>query len=215
MKTRECPFRVIAPIIRFVDRTLRRRQGIFEFDDDPRCVFRLSIHPFGRPHLWPDGTKTDGRQLVGELHLWNEHLADLPVDACGGELRSRYNDSFRALARHMASHPRLRSVPGIFAESWVSADHHSDQAGRFFTHFGFRIDYESDKIEFWDQLYVRLLARTFSPGMPRGPVRRVRIWIGREEFMLRYAEQAASVRAPRKTLVREPAAESERRLAGG
>src|SRR5581483_3742639 len=111
--------RLIAPIIRYVDRRLRRRQRIFEYDADARCVFRLSVHPFEQAHQWPDGIRTAEREIVGELHLWNEHFAGLNLLGCGGELRGRFDYSMRALARRVASDPALRMLPGIFADSWV------------------------------------------------------------------------------------------------
>lgn len=204
------PDRLIAPIIRHIDRVLRERQGIFEYDDDERCVFRLSVHPFEQAHQWPDGTRTAEREIVGELHLWNEHLAGLNLPGRGGELRSRFDYSMRALARRITSDTTLRVIPGFFAESWVPADRGSNGLTRVLARWGFRIDSESDKFEFLDQIYARLLARAFNPGTPRGPVRHVRIWIPRDEVMRRYDE--SPVLRGRRAPVAE---DSQRRLTAG
>lgn len=210
--------RLIAPIIRRVDIFLRRRQGIFEFNDDERCVFRLSVHPFEAEHRWPDGTHIAGGTIVGEVHLWNEHFSGFSIVGCGGDLRSRFGYSFRALAQYVAADPKLSSLPGFFAESWVPADHDHGSPGvaRSFVRWGFQIDHESDRLEFWDQLYVRLLARAFNPGAPRGPVRRVRIWVSREELFRRFGETPPlQRRVSRKPTVRETAEDSQRRLTAG
>lgn len=209
---------LIAPIIRRIDIYLRRRQGIFEFNEDPRCVFRLSVHPFKGSHRWPDGTQIADGTVVGELHLWNEHFAGFSIVGCGGDLRSRFTYSLRALEQFVAADPPLASLPGFFAESWVPADHGQGSPGvaRSFVRWGFQIDHESDKLEFWDQLYVRLLTRTFNPGAPRGPLRRVRIWLSRDELSRRFGENAVQQRrASRKPTVRETAPEESRRLTAG
>ncbi len=210
--------RLIAPIIRQVDHFLRGRQGIFEYNDDERCVFRLSVHPFGSAHRWPDGTTINRETVVGELHLWNEHFAGFSVVGCGGDLRSLFFYSFRALAQTVAANSRLRSLPGFYAESWVPAGHGFGSPGvaRSFVRWGFQIDEESDKTEFWEQLYVRLLTRTFNPGAPRGPLRRVRIWISRDELFRRFGDNPTlQRRASRKPPVRETPDEIQRRLTAG
>lgn len=209
---------LIAPIIRGIDIFLRRRQGIFEFNGDEHCVFRLSVHPFQLAHRWPDGTTIGAGTTIGELHLWNEHFAGFSVVGCGGDLRSRFTYSLRALAQTVAANPRLASLPGFYADSWVPTDHGFGSPGvaRSFVRWGFQIDEESDKVEFWDQLYVRLLTRTFNPGAPRGPVRRVRIWLSRDELFRRFGDNPSlQRRTSRKPPVRETADENQRRLTAG
>jgi hypothetical protein len=181
--------RLIASIIRSIDGALRCNQGIFEFCLDDRCAFRLSFRTFARAHEWPDGTRVEAGVPVGELHLWHEHLAGLGIAQNFGfasEYRRRLLFSMRALAAHARCNPCAAAVPGFFADSWLGLDYSATSLTRILLRWGFRIDEESKRLEFWRQLYVRLLALAFHPDTSRGPCRRIRIWISRGELIRRY-----------------------------
>lgn len=180
---------LVAPIIRSIDGVLRYYQGIFEFCSDNRCAFRLSFRTFPRAHEWPDGTRVEAGVPVGELHLWHEHLAGLGVAQNFGfarEYRRRLLFSMRALAAHARCNPCAAAVPGFFADSWLGLDYSATSLTRILLRWGFRIDEESKRLEFWRHLYVRLLALAFHPDTSRGPCRRIRIWIPRSELIRRY-----------------------------
>jgi hypothetical protein len=63
-----------------LDRWQRRRLGIWEFSDDPACVFRLGL---ARSHLdarLADGTVVRRGEIVGVIHVWNEHMPQIPPE---------------------------------------------------------------------------------------------------------------------------------------
>jgi len=206
---------IIAPIIRRVDRFLRRRQGIFEFETAPLCIMRASIRRFDEPHRWPDGTVVEAGSPVGELHFWNERLRGFSIAESGGKLRDRFSFSMRAVYQMLLEDPRVEGVAGFFADSWVPAEHNSRALRRTIRRWGFLVDFENDRCEFWDELYVRLLTRTFNPGTPRTTLRRVRIWVSREELLRRYAELGPVTKRQRKTAANIPRDDAERLAAGG
>jgi len=85
--------RLARSLICSADHLLRGVLGIHEFSEDDECILRLS-----RAHLRHTVELQDGSQLyqgacVGELHLWNQHLACI-LGPCrslgtGARLRTR------------------------------------------------------------------------------------------------------------------------------
>ena len=108
---------VLDRLTRAIDTFQRRRVGIWEFSDDPECIFRIGLGPAPRSFELPDGTHVAKGQQVGVIHIWGDHLPTIP--ASGADLAwakqtvRRLGYSLGLLARHVAENPALAHVPAI------------------------------------------------------------------------------------------------------
>ncbi len=64
--------------VRRFDAFVRRRQGIWEFTQDERCIFRLGWGRAPYSIYLADGTAVLRGDPLLELHLWNERLPPMP-----------------------------------------------------------------------------------------------------------------------------------------
>ncbi len=127
-----------------LDARLRRRLDIFEYSDQPDCVFRASVRAFPGPsHRCAEGRTVDAGDPVIELHLWTEHVpvidqAASPI-AWARAMSGAIDRSLRQLANRF-SEDRFASAVGLFADmSQASGEHEAEQLGRIMAHFGFEI----------------------------------------------------------------------------
>lgn len=61
-------------LVRRLDARLRRSQGIFEYSNDPHCIFRAEVAKANQEIVLDDGVCISPGDRVLELHLWNEHI---------------------------------------------------------------------------------------------------------------------------------------------
>src|SRR5260370_34529300 len=108
-----------------LDALLRSVYGIVEFTDDPRCVLRIGISPARMPVAMSDGTRVSAGQLIGELHLWNEHIQRYsehgPDLGWAADMRRRILLSLRLLAQHAERHPTWQHLPAFRADATSSS----------------------------------------------------------------------------------------------
>jgi hypothetical protein len=115
----EAPYRGdwIGRLLRGIDAGLRRHMGIEEICSDPACIIRLALKTADRDTLLADGTLIRKADLIGELHLWNEHLPPVPESGPGIawalEIRRRFEFSFAQVARHIEEDDRYASVMAV------------------------------------------------------------------------------------------------------
>jgi hypothetical protein len=112
-------------LIRQMDVILRRRQNIFEFCSDPHCLLRIALCPATGEEL-PCGICLQNGDLIGELHLWNEHIPPLPAGgpsfAWAGLIRQRTSESFALLAESVRSDSRFKNVRLFRARTRLGGD---------------------------------------------------------------------------------------------
>lgn len=127
-----------------LDARLRRRLGIFEYSDDPACVFRASLRPFPGPaHRFADGGAVAAGDPVAELHLWTEHVprmegAASPI-AWARAMSGALDRSLHLLAQRFPEE-RFAAPVAIFADMSQASDAgEAEQLGRIMAHFGFDI----------------------------------------------------------------------------
>ena len=72
--------RWLAEALAVLDARLRRRQAVFEYTQNPACVFRLDIGPVARTLALRDGTCVHAGQRMARLHFWNEQIPAVPRD---------------------------------------------------------------------------------------------------------------------------------------
>jgi len=192
-------------IIHAIDRILRKCSGVFEFCDDPDCVFRVSVGVSKYPLRTQGGEIPAGTKVL-ELHFWNEHMPPMPSDGSvigpAVKLRRRVASSSRRLAEAMKSDPRLAGVravggvtplftagdnspaEGIFRRLSFSVTPHQNPLGRF--------------MEFWEEVYAWLLMWAFTLGNKNrrhlSGLRRSDFWMSADDFLRLYGGQSTKTR---------------------
>lgn len=100
-----------------VDRRQRKRLGIWEFSDDPGCILRLGIARASIDARLADGTRVQPGDTVGVIHLWNDHMPQIPAGgadlAWAREFKRRLVHSFQLLARHVEDNPDLAEIQAL------------------------------------------------------------------------------------------------------
>ncbi len=176
-------------VIRGVDRIMRRRAGVFEFCDDPRCCVRLRVTTADRELHVPDGVVPAGCTVL-DLHIWNERLPKMPTEgfdfAWAAEAARHALYSFRVAAQHLRDHRELDEVVAVGGES-VLFDGIMRRAG-----FEIRElrEVRGRWIDFWERVHAWLLIWAFSEhSLPAHPFRdliRREFWMRRDAFLERF-----------------------------
>jgi hypothetical protein len=124
-----------------LDTWLRRRQGIYEFSTDPRCLFRIGIGPSDRALTLGDGTQIEPGDPIVMLHLWNEHIPPMglrgPTVAWARRMSRAGHLSLRELARYMQQHPELDDVAAICGDMHLGSARQAEQFTRIVSRYGF------------------------------------------------------------------------------
>jgi len=97
-----------------LDRFQRRRLDIWEFSDDPDCMFRLSLVQAREGARLKDGTVVQPGETVGIVHFWNERVPPIPASgpdlAWARELMRMATHSQRLLAQYVQTDPAMAGV---------------------------------------------------------------------------------------------------------
>jgi len=193
--------------VSLVDAMLRSYYGVYEYDDDPACIFRVALGEVRAPVVLADGTTVRIGGVVGNLHLWNEHLPRFPgagpdlAWAC--TMRDRIRDSLAALAAHVEREAAWREVSALCGEAAFSPRLGLSQLRRVAERYGFervatgatwlrRLHKVGDSFTVWG------LTRAFNPAaLARQPFLRERheLWISRTTLVERYGRRRAAADA--------------------
>jgi len=189
-------------MIHALDRLVRKGSGVFEFCEDPDCVFRVSIGVAAYPLRVPYGEIPAGAKVV-QLHFWNEHMPAMPSDgpAIGPavKLRRMVASSARLLARHMREDPRLHGVQAVGGVTPLFVPGQGSPAERIFLRLGFAVTPHRNPsgrfVEFWEELYAWVLMWAFIKGNQNRirlrELRRSDFWISAKDFLNLYAEPSS------------------------
>src|SRR5262245_7981174 len=97
-----------------LDRTLRRRQGVFEYVRSRECIFRIQVAAAEGNLRLADGTELSSRDPILMLHLWNENMPTIPEHgptvAWGRQLDRAIDRSLRELARFLGERHEFDSI---------------------------------------------------------------------------------------------------------
>ena len=184
--------------VRGLDAIVRRASGVQEFTQDEDCILRIALGRSSKEIILSDGTRIEKGEVIGELHLWNEHLPRMDEEGPSLEwaLKAYYlwRGSLRKLAAYLEDEPRFDHVRAFRGETAFLRE---DLEGRaWFKRMGFdliRAD-RNGKLkrfgEFWENLYIWWLIWTFNPGSLRGKdllrMERAQLWISRQALLERY-----------------------------
>jgi ceramide glucosyltransferase len=186
-----------------LDAHLRRKQGIFEFSDDPGCLLRISVEAAEMDLEFADGTQVKAGEPVGILHLWNEHLLKIPSD--GADLRwaiamrQLMQFTLHELTGAMHTDPRLRRAGAFGGTALFASRGGPSQVAKIASRFGFEWIADTRKPslrrrihDYFQNFLVFGLEWAFNPAGLRGKgfLRpREALYMSREALLYRYASE--------------------------
>lgn len=184
-----------------LDRWLRQRQGVYEFSDDPLCMFRAQPARADCELRLSDGTHVRPGAPILNLHLWNEHVPPLGVSTVcinwAREFTRRVELSMRALAGHLRWNRALDDVIAIRGNMRLGTADQSGQLARLAGRYGFEPAGE-DGPDFTvasmqrlaENVFICLLVLATNPVALRAPVLRRHhklVYLSRAVLETRYA----------------------------
>jgi len=145
-----------------------------------------------------DGTRIGKYEMVGELHLWNEHLPQMNEEGPSLEWALRiyrlWRASLKKLATYLEDEPQFETVRAFRGETaFVKGDL---EGSALFERLGLDL-VRTDRVgklkrfgEFWENFYTWGLIWTFNPGSLRRKgffrLERAQLWISRQALLERY-----------------------------
>lgn len=189
--------------ILLLDTLLRRRQGIYEFSQDPHCVLRITRRQSHEEQVLSDGTVVHVGDPIVELHFWNEHIPRMPAAGpdltWGLQFYRRLHRSLRDLAGYVSHAPELAGVVAVHGESSFTSEIGWEQYAGALSKLGFDFEPVPPPANLWERiarfsehLHVWALVWAFNPGSLKGKrllaAERGEIWISRASLLERYAE---------------------------
>lgn len=124
-----------------LDRWLRRRQGIYEYTADARCLFRIERGQADEHLLLSDGTRVRVGDPILRLHLWNEHMPVMgqrgPTVVWARQISRGLDCSLRELACYLAQSTELRHVTVICGDMHVGTVAQCHRLERIVARYGF------------------------------------------------------------------------------
>lgn len=124
-----------------LDGWLRRRQGIYEYTTDRRCLLRAEIGRSDRAVTLGDGTRLAAGDPVLVLHLWNEHIPPIgsrgPTVGWARHMSRAAHVSLRELARYLQQHPELDDILAICGDMHLGSARQAEQFTRLVSRYGF------------------------------------------------------------------------------
>lgn len=124
-----------------LDRWLRKRQGIYEYTANPRCLFRLQRARADCSVVLADRTRVRKGDPILMLHLWNEHIPPMgrqgPTLAWARQAITALDLSLYELARYCGRQRDLDDVTSIWGDMRVGSIAQSAQISRIVERYGF------------------------------------------------------------------------------
>jgi hypothetical protein len=127
----------VSPIQRLVlrfDAHLRRRAGVFEYSDSPRCVFRIGRAISRCGYTLSDGVAVSPGDKVVELHLWNEHMPRMAAARAsigwGSRLAHGFRFSLQELCAWLDSQPEYDDVVAVRTDMALAGGKRTEQLVR-------------------------------------------------------------------------------------
>jgi hypothetical protein len=183
-----------------IDDGLRCRNNVYEYTNDPQCIFRIQITEAWQNIDFADGAAAHIGDRLISLHLWNEHVPAIPPEgpslAWGRRMGRVMHVSLRQLAAFMSLRPEFDGVVAIHGNMAESTAQTAAQLLRIMQHFGFETAPQQRAIpwgqklhQFGENILVLLLLLAVNPAAARISVlSRVRfeMFLSRASFNKRY-----------------------------
>ncbi len=184
-------------LLRAFDRLLARLYGVYEFTDDPDCLFCLSIPHLSRP-LCLDGQTVPVGAEVLIIHFWNERLPRLTREgatlAQAVYFQRQIIKSLQAVAAEIQCDPRLAGVQAVGGVTALTTTA-GNGTTRLFRRLGFTVTPYHNRLGrfglFWENLYSWLLMWAYNEvslrHRPLSRLARSNVWMPIGEYLARYA----------------------------
>jgi hypothetical protein len=181
-----------------LDRWLRQRQGVLEYTDNPRCLFRIQRACAEAPLVLGDQTRIASGDAVLNLHLWNEQFPTMGADGATMRWARAVADaidlSLRELAQHLHRTRELDDVVAVRADMRLGTAERSSQLARISSRYGFEaasIAEEHGGIHrLGENIFLVLLVLATNPVALRAPVLwrdHTLVYLSRSSLERRYA----------------------------
>lgn len=186
-----------------LDRWLRQRQGVYEYSDSSRCLFRIQPAKADSEVRLGDGTYIAPDMLVLNLHLWNEHVPPMGADGAtlqwARALAQGIDLSLRELALHLRWTRALDGVVALRADMRLGAAGQGAQLARIAARYGFEptcgsLDEPRLVYRLAENMFITLLVLATNPVALRSPVSRrdhTVVYLSRLALERRYAVTAS------------------------
>lgn len=124
-----------------LDRWLRWREGVYEYTDDPDCIFRIQRLTATQELTFADGTHVVPGDPMLKLHIWNEQLPPIAAEdsslAWARHLGRAIDFSLGKLTYYLQERPELKDVQAICADMRLRTDEQSKHLTRLSGRYGF------------------------------------------------------------------------------
>lgn len=189
-----------------LDKGQRRLRGIHEFSSDPDCIYRLSIEDAPRDTTLPDGTVFRRGDPIGILHIWGEHVPEIPASgvnlAWAARMTRVLRRSANLLAQHAAKEKSLQSIAAYGNDAFFP---NTQTTVRLLERMGFAVleEVPSDRLHQQihtriSQLWTWLLRRAFNQQSTRrvkpSDLQSLSVWLSRRTLLERYITCEGSYR---------------------
>jgi hypothetical protein len=126
-----------------LDTWLRYWNSVFEYSDDPRCIFRIQISRLDYDVNLADGTSASSGSRIIDLHFWNEHVPFMPKHgptiAWARDMCFCFKVSLNELGRYLAAHRDLDDIVVIRGNSAWGIREQITQMARLCQYSGFEM----------------------------------------------------------------------------
>lgn len=182
-----------------IDRLIRKRDHVYEFNDDPQNILRLQLMPAHHAITLGDQVVHQGDTLL-VVHVWNERIPPIPAGGADLEwalsLRRRVIYSFKLLGKEVAGNSRYDQVAALYGDSILFSSTSHTGGLRLIKSLGFTVMPFHHPLGrfgvFWENLFSWWLMWAFSQvSMNSREFRRLmrtEVWMTRQEFLRRYGE---------------------------
>ncbi|WGR93926.1 hypothetical protein MTX26_30695 [Bradyrhizobium sp. ISRA443] len=204
---------ILSPLVSIIDSALRAGQGIFEYSNCPRCVFRLQLAAVTCDIVLTDGTCLCAGSRLINLHLWNEHLPPFPAQGptlgWARRMCRDFETSLEELATFVASNPALEDITAVGGKMMFGSTEQTQLVAHFAERYGFvraldvpRSSSIAERLHLMgENILVSLIVISHNPAafrLDRLRRDRVPVYLHRAELLKRFGvrEGPASVHQP-------------------
>lgn len=187
-------------IIRGIDSLLRRHFRIFEFSRNEECLLRLSVVKNERDVILADGTAVHRGDVIGELHLWNEHVPVMPGEGpslvWARGFQRRMIQSLKELAACIQADPRLREIKALRGENSFGGRKGQLQLTDLIKRWGFELVPKTQSVgirhalvDFFQRLYMLGIVWAFNSYKVNRSLKEMmqgRLWMSRRKLIADY-----------------------------
>jgi len=192
-------------LVRWLDAFLRSQSGIFSYEDREDCLLQIQISRAPQLLVFPD-LEIEADEPVLLLHLWNEHLPQLPPDgpdlAWASRARHLFLKSLAGVAEKIRSDASLATIQAVGGRTSLFAPDGRSGGARLLRRLGFTVipcqHGPGGRLGgFLDDLYAALLIWAYNPNGPRvrwpSSEQRSEFWMPVEDFLRRFGGDGTPV----------------------